>query len=478
MNHSCGVRKVQKKISAVFAVLLLIVFAFNGCGIFSFNSAENLIRPPKLSGDDGALQAAFEAALKEKGEYVLRYPSDGDYRSAFVRFDCDSDGGDEAFVFYTLKAEEMNIYMHILDKVNGVWTSVGEIQGDGNDIYSIDFSDLNNDGMSEVLVGWSSFDSKINKKLSVYASNGENRIDYRAVAIETYTDMYTVDLDEDGEKEIFIALINSTSDTYTTEARLLKMTSERANEYKMTSVGQVSLYSEITAIMDITSGRAGNRQYIYIDEAAGDTYLTEFAYWDNKNNTLVLPLKVDMISVSNNQTSRHLPLRCSDIDEDGEIEIPSTILLHDSSIIKKTSENQDAMNTSVGSAAPENIYIINWNKFSDGEFTVLSGYINNQYDGFRIEYNEEKMKDWSTIFYPDEQLSQFSMIKRNEDPETADETVLLFSIKAVEKEDPVSIGTYLLTGENKKYTYEITDEGEAYGITKSYITSIFNLSEN
>lgn len=470
---------MSKKKIAVFAILLLIVSVFNGCSMFSFNSAENLIRPPKLSGDDGDLQAAFEAALKEKGEYVLKYPSDGDYRSAFVRFDCDGDGGDEAFVFYTFKAEAMNIYMHILDKVDGVWTSVGELQGDGNDIYSVDFSDLNNDGMSEILVGWSSLDSKVNKKLSVYASNGEKGIDYRAVAIETYTDMYTVDLDEDGEKELFIALINSTSDSYTTEARLLKMTREGANSYKMTSVGQVSLYSEITAITGITSGRSGNTQYIYIDEAAGDTYLTEFVYWDNKNSTLVLPLKVDMISVANNPTSRYLPLPCSDIDNDGEIEIPSTVLLHDSSVIKKPSENQVSLNVSVSTvAAPENIYIINWNKFTDGKFTVLCNYINNPYDGFKIKYDEEKMKDWSTMFYPDEQLSQFSMINRNEDPETADETVLLFSIKAVEKEDPVSIGTYLLTGENKKYTYEITDEGEAYGITKSYITSLFNLSEN
>ena len=86
--------------SALIAVLLAVIIAvFSGCGSFSFNSAENLIRPPKLSGSDGELQDAFEKAVSEKGEYILRYPSGGEHRSAFVRYDCDKDGNDEAFVF-------------------------------------------------------------------------------------------------------------------------------------------------------------------------------------------------------------------------------------------------------------------------------------------------------------------------------------------------------------------------------------------
>lgn len=468
-----------KKTVIATVLLLLMVVLFSSCGSFSFNSAENLIRPPKLSGDDGALQAAFESALKDKGEYILKYPSDGDYRSAFVKFDCDGDGSDEAFVFYSLKAEAMNIYMYILDYKDGEWTPVGEIQGDGNDVHSIEFSDLNNDGQSEILVGWSSLDLKTNKKLSVYASTAteNDSVDYRAAAIETFTDKYTVDLDGDGETEIFLVLINSTSDSYTTEARLLKMTTENNDSYKMTSVGQVSLYSEMTAVTGLISGISGGRRYIYIDEAAGDTYLTELVYWDSKNNTLVLPLRVDMISVSSSPTSRSVPLNCMDIDNDGEIEIPSTVLLHESSVVMKTAVNgRNAAVTSESVVAEqENVYVINWNKFNNDIFTVVCSYIHNQYDGFKIKYDDEKMADWQVMLYPDSHLSQFFIIDRNDDPETENATELLFSITAVEPTETVSIGAYLLTGDNYKYTYEITDKGRELGITKNYIISILDL---
>lgn len=471
---------MKRKTAVLLVIAIMIACTLCGCGSFSFNSAENLIRPPKLSGDDGKLQAAFENALTDKGEYILKYPSSGDYRSAYVRYDVDGDGRDEAFVFYSLKAEAMNIYMYMLDfSETGDWIPVGEVMGDGNDIFLVEFCDLNDDGVAEVLVGWSSLDIKVNKKLSVYASAAEDTIDYKAVAIETYTEMYTVDLDGDGEKEIFTVLINSTSDTYTTEARLLKMTGESNSGFKMSPVGQVSLYSEMTAVMGIVSGTSEGKRYIYIDEAAGNTYLTELVYWDSVNDALVMPLKVDMISVSSLPTSRSLPMKCADIDGDGEIEIPSTVLHTDSSIIMRSETSDDAAALNSGPEVnPANVYVTNWNKFAEGKFTTVCSYINNQNDEFKIKYDKDKMKNRSVIMYPEDHLTQVFLITRKADPEAADETTLLFSINAVEKSESVSIGSYLLTGENYKYTLEITEAGEKLGITKSYVMSIFDLSGN
>ena len=56
-----------KKAFAVIAALLCFVIFLSGCNVLTLNSPENLVRPPKLSGDDGALQAAFEKAVAEKG---------------------------------------------------------------------------------------------------------------------------------------------------------------------------------------------------------------------------------------------------------------------------------------------------------------------------------------------------------------------------------------------------------------------------
>lgn len=463
---------MRKKLLAAITLLLAVSVLFSGCGAFSFNSAENLVRPPKLSGDDGALQAAFETAVSEKGEYILKYPSDGEYRSAYVRYDCDADGADEAFVFYSLKAEAMSVYMVMLDYANGVWSAVGEVPGEGSDVYSVEFCDLNNDGIAEVLVGWSSLDAKSNKKLAVYCSykNSQN-LNYRVLAIESYTSMDTVDLDNDGEMEILLALISSTSDTYTTEARLLKMTDHAPSDFQMNPVGQVSLYSETTAITAITSCEQNRKNYVYIDEAAGDTYLTEILYWDQEKNTLAAPLQVDMLSIASCPTSRSVALNCTDINDDGVPEIPATALIPDSNVVKKLTPDTDVP------VQAENVYIIHWKQYENGQFRTVSSFISNRYDHFKIRYDEKRMADWSVMIYPDSHLTQFFGLRKTETPEQADESVLLFSIHAVALDETVSIGAYLMTGDEYKYTYEITPEGEKAGITKSFIASAFSFSD-
>lgn len=473
---------MRKRIITVLSLMMAAVVFFSGCEALTFNSAENLVRPPKLSGDDGELQAAFEKAVSEKGEYILKYPSAGEYRSAFVRHDCDGDGNDEAFVFYSLKAEEMSVYMYMLDYNENEWIPVGDNPGEGNDVYSIEFCDLNSDGIDEVFVGWSSIDSKANKKLSVFCPDRTSRtLTYKILAIETYTAMYTVDLDFDGEKEILLALINSTSDAYTTEARLLKMAESGISDYKISAVGRVDLYSGITAINSIQSGLSGGRRYIYIDEAAENSYLTEMLYWDNSKNALATATIIDSVSIADCPTSRSLPLICKDVDKDSELEIPATTILPNSSIIGR--KTQDIENLSLY----ENIYLISWRNFAEGDFTLARSYIKNEDDGFIIEYDEEMMTDWSIKFYPEDSISQFFRLedaqytKAAQDADNAEndaEATLLFTIKKITQDVSFSEEELLASNDEFRYIYEITEEGEEIGISKSTILSFFSLSED
>lgn len=459
---------MTKKIIALVVLMTAMTTVFCSCGALTFNSAENLVRPPKLSGDDGDLQAAFEKAVSDKGEYILKYPSAGDYRSAFVRYDIDGDSSDEAFVFYSLKTEEMSVYMYMLDYSDGKWNPVDAIHGDGNEIYSIEFCDLNNDGIYEILVGWNVIESKNNKKLSVYSSyTNEDGLNYKVLAIETYTSMLTVDMDGDSCEEILISLINPTSDDYTTEAKLLKMVGNDYNRFQIEAVGRVSLYSEITAFSLISEGKIDGKTYIYIDEVAGDIYLTELLYWDSEKGILISPIHIDMLTVTNCPTSRSLPLNSTDIDGDGELEIPMTRLVANSSMVKTNSATVE------NPSGSENIYVISWNKYSDGKFDCVSSYIENSEDKFRFSYDEETMKDWSVVFYPDDGITQFFINSKNDKNE--EETKLLFSIKAVGLDETVDIDSYLFTGSEFKYTYEITAEGEYLGITKTQIASSFTL---
>lgn len=460
---------MKKKITAVIAAVLCCAVLLSGCDALTLNSPENLVRPPKLSGDDGALQAAFEKAVAEKGEFILKYPSAGEYRSAYVRKDCDGDGADEAFVFYSLKAEEMSVYMFMLDYYDKQWQPVGEVIGEGNDVYSVEFCDLNADGISEVFVGWRSIDSKANKKLCVYYSdNYMNRMNYRMLAIEPYTSLYTVDLDFDGQKEIITALINATADSYTTVARLLKMTTDKGSQWHLTPVGQVNLYSGITSVLNMKSGLTGGRRYVYIDEAAGDSYLTEMIYWDNYQNTLLSAFVVDSVSIADCPTSRNLPLICTDVNKDGKLEIPHTMLLENSSVVRMDADT-------IKSLQNENVYVTSWLEYDEGRFTSVDSYIENSEAGFRIAYDMASMSDWAVKFFPDEGISQFFITRPVSEPEGTPEASLIFTVSEVSADDAVDEESIIAKTSDSIFVFDITEKGELRGIDAEYIRSIFSL---
>ena len=456
-----------KRILVVTAIILAAAVFLSGCDALTFNSAENLVRPPKLAGADGELQAAFEKAVGEKGEYILKYPSSGEYRSAYVRHDCDSDGEDEAFVFYSLKAEEMSVFVYMLDYQDGEWIAVGENPGEGNDVYSIEFCDLNSDGTDEVFIGWRSLDSKANRKLTVLSSDRTSKsLAYKIIAIETFTAMYTVDIDSDSQQEILLALINSTSDAYTTQARLLKMKESGLTDYTIEHIGETELYSGITAINSMKTGLSGGRRYVYIDETAGNSYLTEMLYWDKTNSILSSAFVIDEVAFADCPTSRSLPLVCSDVNRDGELEIPVTTLLEGSVVISKSIQDNDPY------SVESNIYCTSWKKFAEGNFRTVSSYIFNEYDGFRLSCDEEFLADYIVKFFPDDSITQVFL--RGSTAE--DENSLPFTVKKLPHAEVDETDYQLAVSNEYTYICEITENGENAGITTGEIRNIFSLS--
>ena len=79
---------MKLKITALIAVMLVITFVLSGCSL-EIKSPENLMRPPKLTGGYQDLQDTFESVV---GSNVnLLTPINGDYKSAFIIGDFNSD---------------------------------------------------------------------------------------------------------------------------------------------------------------------------------------------------------------------------------------------------------------------------------------------------------------------------------------------------------------------------------------------------
>ena len=137
-------------------VSLLLCFALGfclcGCDFFAADTAE-LLSPPEPVGDIKPISEVIKKT--SSSDFVMKYPSRGEYRSAVIREDIDSDGSLEAFAFYSVTDREV-ITMHInaICMRNGEWTSVATQQIVAAGVDKIEFSDLDNDGSNlSIMVG-------------------------------------------------------------------------------------------------------------------------------------------------------------------------------------------------------------------------------------------------------------------------------------------------------------------------------------
>ncbi len=122
-----------------------------------FLSTNDLMRPPKLSEVQTQVENALLAALGlGRANISLKYPRTGEYRSAFMFFDIDNNGRDEALVFYSLNGEDSPARIHILSETENGWVSVYDLPGIGQEIESVGFASLTRDDNLDLVIGWES----------------------------------------------------------------------------------------------------------------------------------------------------------------------------------------------------------------------------------------------------------------------------------------------------------------------------------
>ncbi|MGN1320066.1 MAG: hypothetical protein ACI4U6_02995, partial [Acutalibacteraceae bacterium] len=130
------------KAKKLFCLLLVICMflSFTGCSLFDSNN--ELVSPPELTGE----MYPIGKALRESAgnDYNLKYPTTGDRRSAIVLEDVDADGMFEAFAFYSTNEDEMtHMHINIIRQNGDDWISVDDQTIVATGVEKVDFCDLN-----------------------------------------------------------------------------------------------------------------------------------------------------------------------------------------------------------------------------------------------------------------------------------------------------------------------------------------------
>ena len=102
----------MKKIFSVLLSLVIICLSFTSCKSI-FSPVDELMRPPRLSGDDKKLQEAFEKSVAEYDNVVMKIPISGKYKSSYNLFDIDGDDSDETIILYSVPFEGNSVIAEI-----------------------------------------------------------------------------------------------------------------------------------------------------------------------------------------------------------------------------------------------------------------------------------------------------------------------------------------------------------------------------
>ncbi len=302
----------------------------SGCTVIGIE-VENQMRPPINAGDQEALHAALEKYLSDNGtvhDYTLKYPIDGSYLSAFVLLSNakeatyisknDTSGisynteqlADYCMVFYRLNVENSKTHVHLLKKTDGIWETVADKEGYGEEVAQVEFADLDGDRFPELLVGWNAYNSK-DKRLTVYSLADS----LTPITLQNYYRALKVaDLTGDNTEDI---VLFSTSDTngssvatvYTFQDELFAAVGSAKIDHGIQRFG--TSYN-----VEFVSGERG----IFIDAHKDpETTVTELIVW--RNGKLISQF-CDPNTLMNTVTAREGTLSCKDIDGDGVIEWP------------------------------------------------------------------------------------------------------------------------------------------------------------
>ncbi len=298
---------------ALFAALL------SGCGMSMFRTAEELYAQPLLPERYKNLSQTIQAAMSGIDAEQIA-PQSGSNTSAIQLLDLDGDGAEEAAAAFfrstsSQDTQPLKIYL-FQPGDDGVFQVAYILQGEGSNINSITYEDLDGDGGKEVVVSWQ-LTSRANV-LSVYALHAQEADEWIHT---TYNESYALaDLDRDGVKELLIIQRDDTGEDHS------KVSWYVSQSETLMLASAANLSENITDVTAVRSSvLAGEIPALYVTSDCPDGRVTDIFIWQNGQ---LINATLDLESGISKETLRGNPdINVTDIDGDGVLEIPISVPL-------------------------------------------------------------------------------------------------------------------------------------------------------
>lgn len=441
---------MKRAFCALTAFVLTACVLFSSCSSVSFiKPVGSLLTPPLYYPEYEELVEAFKLTAGADIQFCIPY--EGDYNSAFVVENIDSDEDDEALIFS--KDEKDSVAkMHYFNSENGEWELVGEFSGYGNSVRNVTVSDLDNDGTAELIVVWSTSGVSTGDIMSVYRKNPTELL-FKEIANEVCLISDVLDIDSDNFNEIFYISQSNSGNAVQKTAKVLKLSSGNS----VVIMGETKLDPNISSYASLKAEKASENSpmKIYVDALKGERQMiTEMIYWDSEKSALVAPW-LDKETLTNNITLRYEPVECADINNDGKIDIPVQMEFG----FSKTEHDQ---------LESEKLYLTAWINYEEDKAFVVSNTLINLNDGYVITLTEEEVNSIGVRAY--NQKNCWVVYIRDELKDTNE---AIFSVIKIDKNnwDEEKFNSYIPIAEknNGVVCVYITEAGKDLGITEETI---------
>lgn len=196
-THKTSIHIVKKMLPTVLGLLLL-----TACHPMSAD-IQSLLYAPTINKQQDEVYAALERLLN-LDEIIPKYPQRGEHRSAYVFYDMDGDGLDEAIFFYSYAQSRENTHALVLRQdASGHWQHVRDIATGFGQVDFVDFARMLPGQSVDMVVGWQNTSTQtgqvLENYLGIYALQQGDIV--TELAGESYWAYRIHDFDGDGLEE-------------------------------------------------------------------------------------------------------------------------------------------------------------------------------------------------------------------------------------------------------------------------------------
>lgn len=428
------------------AVILLTIIAAGLLLLFSLKSKpiDSLLHAPSRDEQSAQIWQVFEKAVGSN--YVLKTPKGGEHRSALIHVDLNKDGNEEILAFYSQNGTSESVNFQILGTDKNGWVALAGAESGFNEVRQVEFADINGDGILEIIIGWGLQTNKLIQQLDIYTVE-INNAEIKSIFQKSYSAFGVFDLNSDDKSELVVIFDDKSADMSLSVMKIYSYSSKAVHQFASLDVDHV--VSTVSKISFDCLKKTGESR-IYIDGFTADGQMTTDMVCYEIETGGLKRVYVDgkTISVLSKRSSN---IECSDINEDGVVEIPT---------------EQKRANKELSSS------VIEWKAVFEDKLTKIATYFDNRKNNYYYILPKQLEKSAIPILLSDDETMRVYQIER--DPGGEFQNVALFEI-GIENDETGSIisGRFRPIGsyKGKKYCYRIFEAGEELGISKKDITT-------